>query len=78
MMVDSSELGMAFGSAGATMVFMCVATTCTVGDCARKALSCSSKALAGDLPDGNLCNMTSNTFAFIILRHAGRVTTLAG
>jgi hypothetical protein len=41
-------------------------------------LSCSSKALAGDLPDGNLCNMTSNTFAFIILRHAGRVTTLAG
>ena len=28
MMADSSELGMAFGSAGATTVFMCVATTC--------------------------------------------------
>ena len=53
-MDDSSDLGMAFGSAGVTMVFRCVATIRISGCCPRKPLSCSSRALAGDLPEGNL------------------------
>jgi len=32
-------LGTTFGSAGATMTFVCVATTCRSGDGARKALN---------------------------------------
>jgi len=64
---DSSELGMALGSAGATMVFICVATTCKSGCCTRNPLSCSSSALAGDFPDGSLWRTTSKTFAFTTL-----------
>lgn len=66
MMADSLELGIAFGSAGDTTVFMCVATTCKSGYCVKNAFSCSSRAVAGDLPDGNLCKITSKTFAFIL------------
>ena len=47
-LVDSSELGIAFGPAGATTVFRCVATTRS----------------PGDLPEGCLCSMTSKTLAF--------------
>jgi len=36
MMVDAAELGMAFGSAGAATVFMCVATTRSSGGIARE------------------------------------------
>lgn len=46
-MADSSELGIAFGSAGATTVFMWGATMCRSGFNTRKDFSCSSKALAG-------------------------------
>ena len=65
-MEDSSDAGMAFGSAGETRVLMCVATRRSCGRSARKAFNCSSRALAGDFPEGSLCRMTSNTFAFIL------------
>src|ERR1700690_1224217 len=65
MMDDSSVLGMAFGSAGVTRVLMCVAINCRSGCCSRNWLSCSSKAVAGDLPEGSLWRTTSNIFAFI-------------
>lgn len=64
-MDDSSDVGMAFGSAGETSVLMCVATMRRSGRGPRKLLSCSSRALAGDLPDGSLWRTTSNTFAFM-------------
>src|ERR1043166_1273459 len=61
----SAVLGMAFGSAGATNVLMCVVTSRKSRWCARNSLSCSSRAVAGDLPDGSLCRTTSKTFTFI-------------
>jgi hypothetical protein len=66
-MDESSDLGMAFGSAGETSVLMCVATKRRSGRGLRKSLSCSSRALAGDLPEGSLWSTTSNTFAFILI-----------
>ena len=54
MMDDSSVLGMAFGSAGETRVLMCVDTNFRSGCCERNSLICSSKAVAGDLPEGSL------------------------
>ena len=66
MMDDSSVLGMAFGSAGVTRVLMCVDASRRAGCCPRNSLSCSSRAVAGDLPEGSLWRMTSNIFAFMV------------
>src|SRR5208337_3664520 len=50
---------------GETRVLMCEDTSSRSGCCARNWLSCSSKAVAGDLPEGSLWRTTSNVFAFI-------------
>ena len=63
-MEDSSDLGMAFGSAGETSVLICVAINRSWGRSTRKLLSCSSRAVAGDLPEGTLWSTTSKIFAF--------------
>ena len=65
-MDDSADLGMAFGSAGETRVLICVATSRSWGRSPRKTLSYSSRAVAGDLPEGSLWRTTSNIFAFMI------------
>ena len=62
---DSSDLGIAFGSAGETSVLICVAINRSWGRSTRKWLSCSSRALAGDWPEGNLWRITSKIFAFM-------------
>ena len=64
-MDDSSDLGIASGSAGETRVLMCVAINRSWGRSTRKLLSCSSRAVAGDLPEGSLRRTTSKIFAFI-------------
>src|SRR5947207_9055733 len=64
-MEDSSDLGMA---AGETSVLICVAVNRSWGRSRRKALSCSSRAVAGDLPEGNLWRTTSKIFTFINMR----------
>ena len=64
-MDDSSDLGIASGSAGETSVLMWVAINRSWGRSTRKLLSCSSRAVAGDLPEGSLCKTTSKIFAFI-------------
>jgi hypothetical protein len=65
MIADSSVLGMAFGSAGETKVLRCVANNRRSGCCPRNPLICSSRAVAGDLPEGSRWRTTSNIFAFI-------------
>ena len=70
-MEDSSVLGMAFGSAGVTRVLICAVINFRSGCCPRNSLSCSYRAVAGDLPEGSLWRTTSNIFAFIA-RHFGR------
>jgi hypothetical protein len=40
--------------------------------CPRNWSICSSKAVAGDLPEGSLCRTTSNVFAFILFFGRGR------
>src|SRR5690349_12148185 len=63
-MDDSSNLGIVAGSAGETSVQVRRHQP-KLGHSTRKLLSCSSRAGAGDLPEGSLRRTTSKIFAFI-------------
>ena len=75
MMADSSELGMAFGSAGATTVFMCVATTCRLGLCSKKTVELFLQGARRRLAGGQL---VQNDLKYFGLHNAGKAGTSAG